>query len=202
MSKQTLIDELTKEVNQAKSTYQECDDDLSKRIFETKIRAYSHALDLANYHIHDDGEKVDINHIESVVMNVINDFTEFVKPNREANAFVFDMLKKSIRLALQEYNLNGGWISVDDMLPKPEQEINYLDDSFEPKNFYLVQLKNGLIDTVYYATICDDCEYSDIFISCTVNVKENRYCVQERGFNDYRINEVKYWQPIPQPPKE
>lgn len=55
MSKQTLIDELTKEVNSSKATYQECDDDLSKRIFETKIRAYSHALDLANYHIH--GEK-------------------------------------------------------------------------------------------------------------------------------------------------
>lgn len=97
---------------------------------------------------------------------------------------------------------SDGWISVDDGLPNPEQEIKFLDDSFEPKNFYFVQLKSGFIDTVYYATICDDCEYSDIFISCTVNVKENRYCVQERGFDGYSINEVKYWQPLPQPPKE
>ena len=103
---------------------------------------------------------------------------------------------------LEELIENNGWISVDDELPSPEQEINYLDNSFEPKNFYLVQLKNGFIDTVYYATICDDCEYSDIFISCTVNVKENRYCVQERGFDTYDINEVKFWQPLPKPPKE
>ncbi|STZ55538.1 Protein of uncharacterised function (DUF551) [Moraxella lacunata] len=99
-------------------------------------------------------------------------------------------------------SLNNGWISVDDELPIPEQEINYLDDNFEPSKFYLVHLKSGLIDTVYYATICDDCEYSDIFINCTVNVKENRYCVQERGFDAYDINEVKYWQPMPPPPKE
>lgn len=104
MSKQTLIDELTKEVNQAKSTYQECTSNLSKRIFETKIRAYSHALDLANYHIHGEKEVIDINHIESAIMNVINDFTAFIKPSREANAFVFDMLKQKICFALQEYN--------------------------------------------------------------------------------------------------
>lgn len=153
MSKQTLIDELTKEVNQAKSTYQECDDDLSKRIFETKIRAYSHALDLAKYHIHDGKEVIDINHIESVVMNVINDFTTFIKPSREANAFVFDMLKKSIRLALQEYNLNGGWISVDDMLPEPEIDCSR---KFEPTKFYLIQLKSGLIDIVAFVNIYYD----------------------------------------------
>lgn len=99
-------------------------------------------------------------------------------------------------------SLNNGWISVGDDLPTPEQEINYLDDSFEPKNFYLVQLKSGFIDTVYYATICDDCEYINIFISCTVCIKEERYFAQERGYDNYSINEVQYWQPLPQPPKE
>lgn len=98
--------------------------------------------------------------------------------------------------------LGDDWISIGDDLPVPEQEINYLDDKFEPKNFYLVQLENGFIDTVYYATIYDGCEYKDIFIICTVKVKDNRYYVQERGFDGYTINEIKYWQPLPKPPKE
>lgn len=113
----------------------------------------------------------------------------------------YDEMKEQESILLSRSD-NNGWINIDDKLPEPEQEINYLDLNFEPNNFYLVQLKNGLIDTVYYATICDDCEYNDIFISCTVNVKENRYCVQERGFNDYKIDEVKFWQPMPQLPKE
>ncbi|MBE9597145.1 DUF551 domain-containing protein [Moraxella sp. K2450] len=112
----------------------------------------------------------------------------------------YDEMKEQESILLNE--TNNGWISVDDDLPNPEQEINYLDDNFEPKNFYLVQLKSGLIDTVYYATICNDCEYINVFISCTLNVRENRYFAQERGFNDYRINEVKFWQPMPQSPKE
>lgn len=103
---------------------------------------------------------------------------------------------------LEELIENNGWISVDDGLPTPEQEINYLDDNFEPNKFYLVQLKSGIIDTVYYATICDDCEYNDIFISCTVSAKGNRYYVQERGFDTYAIDEVKYWQYLPKPPQE
>ncbi|MDO4897600.1 MAG: hypothetical protein Q3971_09590 [Moraxella sp.] len=122
MSKQTLIDGLIKEVNQAKSAYQECDDDLSKRIFETKIRAYSHAIDLVKYHIHDEKEIIDINHIEKQIMNVVDDFVVFVKPSREANAFVFDMLKQNIIIALQEHNLNRGWIDVNDELPKTPKE--------------------------------------------------------------------------------
>lgn len=142
MSKQTLIDELTEELNQAKSTYQECNSNLSKRIFETKIRAYSHALDLSNYHIHDKKEVVDINHIEKQIMNVINDFVEFVKPSREVNAFVFGMLKQKIILALQEYNLNGGWISVvDDDLPTIENKEDYLVYSTSTKVYEKVDAK-------------------------------------------------------------
>lgn len=124
------------------------------------------------------------------------------KTSRCVNADLvnYDEMKERENIIINQSN--NGWISVDDGLPNPEQEINYLDDNFEPSKFYLVQLKSGLIDTVYYATICDDCEYNDIFISCTVNAKDNRYYVQERGFDTYNINEVKCWQPMPQPPQE
>lgn len=200
MSKQTLIDELTKEVSQAKSTYQECTSNLSKRIFETKIRAYSHALDLANYHIRDGKESVDINHIESAIMNVINDFTVFIKPSHEANAFVFDMLKQKICFALQEYNLNGGWISVDDGLPEPEIDCSR---DFEPTKFYLIQLKSGLIEIVAFVNIYYDADDNrDEFVVCTINSENNKYVVQEYGQWQYDVDEVKYWQPMPKPPKE
>lgn len=111
-----------------------------------------------------------------------------------------EMFKERENITLNQSS--NGWISVDDELPVPEQEINFLDDRFEPSTFYLIQLKDGYVNTAYYATICDDCEYEDIFISCTVKAKDNRYYVQERGFDTYSINEVKFWQPLPQPPKE
>lgn len=130
----------------------------------------------------------------NILNAVINDDDCILQDIIDNNNSLIDCFKN--------YQLNDGWISIDDELPEPEQEINYLDQNFAPQNFYLVQLKSGLIDTVYYATICDDCEYIDIFISCTVYVKENRYFVQERGFSEYVIDEVKCWQYLPQPPKE
>lgn len=125
-----------------------------------------------------------------------NAVVQYAQESHHKDGFL-DGMKKAIEI-VKNHNV---WISVDDELPNPEQEINYLDDNFEPKNFYLVQLKSGFIDTVYYATICSDCEYINVFISCTVNVRENRYFVQERGFDDYNIDEVKYWQYLPQPPR-
>lgn len=117
-----------------------------------------------------------------------------------STATVYSVLSDLLDYAdgLQE-NGNDGWISVDNALPNPEQEINFLDREFEPSNFYLIQLKDGYINTAYYATICDDCEYEDIFISCTVSAKDNRYYVEERGFDTYTVYEVSYWQPLPNP---
>lgn len=118
----------------------------------------------------------------------------------DLNPYVYIAINKAIEA--HESKKNNGWISVDKELPDPEQEINFLDNQFDPTKFYLIQLHNGFIDTAYYATICDDCEYKDIFVSCTVSAKDGRYRVQERGFDIYDTNEVKFWQPMPEPAKD
>lgn len=90
-----------------------------------------------------------------------------------------------------------GWISVDDELPKPEE--NYYEYDFEPKKFYLVQLKDGYIDTVSFLI---DEEHHPYFESCSLYNKDGSYRVQERGFTEYNVSEVKYWRVFPQQPKE
>lgn len=104
---------------------------------------------------------------------------------------------------LQEFaenNLNGGWISVDDELPEPEIEYSR---EFKPTKFYLIQLKSGLIDIVAFVNIYYDAgDNRDEFVVCTINSENNKYVVQEYGQWHYDINEVKYWQPMPEPPKE
>ena len=95
---------------------------------------------------------------------------------------------------------NNGWISVDDELPEPEIEYSR---EFKPTKFYLVQLKSGLIDIVAFVNIYYDAgDNRDEFVVCTINSENNKYVVQEYGQWQYDINEVKYWQHLPEPPKE
>lgn len=178
MSKKTLVAELLQEVQQAKSMYQELvgddDNDLSKCLFDTKIRAYSHALDLVEYHIHDEKDVLDINQIEKQIIDTVNDFLDCVKPSREANAFVYDILKQKIILALKDYNHNG-WISVNDELPTNDDYILV---------YYL------------YDRYSDEKPYWDIAIAHCSN--DNR-----KFYIEGRLCEtVTHWQPLPEPPKE
>lgn len=110
----------------------------------------------------------------------------------------FDEMKEQESILLSQSN--NGWISVDNYLPIPES--NYDDVDFKPENFYLIQLKDGFINTACYVHYhnCDWDKYW--FVSCTLSVIENKYTVQEIGFDCYEIDEVKYWKPHPQPPKE
>lgn len=97
-------------------------------------------------------------------------------------------------------SLNNGWISVDDGLPEPEIDCSR---EFKPTKFYLIQLKNGLIDIVAFVNIYYDAgDNRDEFVVCTINSENNKYVVQEYFQWAYDVDEVKYWQPLPNPPKE
>lgn len=210
MSKQTLISELTKEVQQAKSMYQELvgddDNDLTRCLFETKIRAYSHALDLVEYHIHDEKDVLDINQIEKQIIDTVNDFLSCVKPSREANAFVYDVLKQKITLALKDYNRNSGWISVNDELPYCH--IVFSTDWYEDwhTNKYcplqIVTKDNMLRTAVFLEMKIQDFHGEKLFWLCDVENLYGMFIIHEISEDFLEINEVKYWQPLQQPPKE
>lgn len=93
------------------------------------------------------------------------------------------------------------WISVKDRLPEREQQIllyiKVKDAKFIKKG--TIFICNGFLQST---DICDDIDLFEVEIPPIICEYEYTFALALEGFtNIYNDDEVKYWMPLPEPPK-
>lgn len=110
---------------------------------------------------------------------------------------------------LQEFaesHLNNGWISVDDELPYCHTVVSgdWYEDSHTNKycTLQIVTKDNMLRTAVFLEMNIQDFHGEKLFWLCDIENMSGRFAIHEISDHFLEIDEVKYWQPLPQPPQE
>lgn len=110
---------------------------------------------------------------------------------------------------LQEFaesNLNNGWTSIDDELPYCHTVFSsdwYKD--WHTNKYYPLQIAtkdNMLRMAVFLEMKIQDFHGEKLFWLCDIENLSGKFVIHEISDDFLEVDEVKYWQPLPQPPKE
>lgn len=116
-------------------------------------------------------------------------------------ARLVEMFKERANITLNQSS--NGWVNVDDVLPysRPVFSIDdYPDDSCL---LQIVTKDNLLLTAVFLEMKIPHYFHGEkLFWLCSVEILNGKFVIHEMIDDPLEIDEVKYWQPLPQPPKE
>lgn len=140
-----------------------------------------------------------IEKLEQEIESLENSFEQFAIVDDEI-AMVHTATIAGLKMAINivKQHQAESWVSVSERLPNPELHKGF---DFAPSSFYQIIDNKGNYETAYFSKQCFDGIHESVFVVCNLKLKDNSYYAYD-FYCELQPHQVKFWRPLPQPPKQ